>query len=82
MNKILSKAFKKATAGNYFGYCNGYYLFTYRKAHGGFCCYIGKRGQWLWSEGKFGRSMPTIRDVKEWAKHILTIATKTQPEQH
>lgn len=71
MNRNLSKAFKKTTAGNYFGYCNGYYLFTYRKPHGGWCCFIGRKGEWIWSEGKFTKSLPTIAAVKKWARFYV-----------
>jgi hypothetical protein len=61
-----SNVFRKTSAGNYFGYYRGYYIFTYKKAHGSWCCSIGKKGEWLWREGNFGRSLPTLKKVQSW----------------
>lgn len=64
--------FRKLNTGNYLGYYLGYYFFAYRKAHGGWCCRIGKRGEWLYSEGKHGSSLPTVKKLKWWVKEMLT----------
>ena len=68
MNKNFSKAFKKSKQGNYFGYCNGYYIFIYKRPHGRWCCRIGRKGKWFWQEGYFGTSLDTVSKAKQWAK--------------
>ena len=64
----LNKAFKKTKTGNYFGYCNGYYVFATKMPHNGWCCRIGRKGKWLWQEGYHGTSLPKLKDVKQWVK--------------
>jgi len=59
---------KKTTAGNYFFYYHGHYVFARRKPHGGFGCYIGKGGEWLHAEGNFAKSLKTVSDLKTWIK--------------
>lgn len=59
---------KKTKAGNRFGYYNGYYIFVYKRPHGCYCCRIGKKGEWLFGEGYFGTSLPTLRSVLIWIK--------------
>lgn len=71
MNKTLSKALKRTVAGNHFGYCNGYYVFIYRRPHGCWCCRIGKKGEWIYSEGYHGTSLKTVHAAKAWAKNKI-----------
>lgn len=68
MNSNLNKAFKKNSAGNYFGYYLGYYIFAFKRPHGRWSCRIGRKGEWLWSEGYFGTSLPNLSRVKDWIR--------------
>lgn len=68
MNKNFNKALKKTSAGNYFGYCHGYYIFIFKGMHGGYTARIGRKGKWIWSEGYHGTSLPKLADAKQWAK--------------
>ena len=69
----ISHAFKKTSAGNYFGYYKGYYVFTYRRPHGKWCCCIGKRGEWLCREGYFGTSLFNLNIAKRWAENAIWV---------
>jgi hypothetical protein len=62
---------RKLNTGNYFGWLKGYYLFIYRKPHGKWCCVIGKKGEWLFSEGAFGTYLNTVKKAKWWAKNKI-----------
>lgn len=59
---------RKLKTGNHFGYYNGYYISIFKRPHGGWCVFIGKKGKWIWSEGKFTTSLKTIKAAKQWAK--------------
>lgn len=59
---------KKTTAGNYFFYYHGYYVFARKMDHVGYGCYIGSRGRWLWGEGNMSKSLKTVSDLKTWIK--------------
>ena len=63
--------FKKTKAGNYFGYYKGHYVSTYRRPHGKWCCMIGRKGLWLYSEGYFGTSLSNLKKVKDWIKEKI-----------
>jgi len=78
MRRNFSKAFKKTTQGNYLGYYSGYYMFIFRRPHGKYCCIIGKRGEWLWSEGYHGTYLDTLTKAKQWAK-FKVVPSCTQP---
>lgn len=41
----FTKALKRTSKGNHFGYYNGYYIFIYRRLHGKWCCRIGRKGE-------------------------------------
>ena len=60
--------FKKTKAGNYFGYYKGYYVSTFRRPHGSWSCWIGKKGKWLYYEGYFNTSLTTLEKVKDWVE--------------
>lgn len=62
---------RKTTLGNYFGYYKGHYVFIYRRPHGKWCCRIGKGGEWLYSEGYHGTSLPTLIKARNWAKNKI-----------
>lgn len=59
--------FKKTTQSNYIGYYRGFYIFIYKRPHGKWCCRVGRKGNWLWSEGYFGTSLSTLKIAKKWA---------------
>ena len=65
--KIKFMNIKKTTAGNYFGYHKGHYLFIYKRPHGKWCCRIGRGGHWLFSEGYHGTFLRTLSKAKKWA---------------
>lgn len=69
-------AFKKTKAGNYFGYCRGYYVFIYKRPHGKWCCRIGRKGERLWQEGYLSTSLPKLQDAKQWAKFKIVPSCK------
>ena len=58
--------------GNKLGYYKGYYVFIYKRPHGKWCCCIGKKGEWLWSEGYFSSWITTISIAKKWAINQIT----------
>ena len=68
MNRNFNNAFKRTPRGNYFGYCNGYYIYTFKRPHGSWSCRIGRKGKWIWSEGYFGTSLKTLAMAKRWSK--------------
>jgi hypothetical protein len=66
MNTNINKAFKKTNTGNYFGYYLGFYIYTYKRPHGKWCCRIGRKGDWMYSEGYHGTYLSSLKKVKEW----------------
>lgn len=68
MNTNFDKSLKKTSAGNYFGYYMGYYVFAFKRPHGKWACRIGRKGKWLWTEGYHGTSLPNFSWVKSWVK--------------
>lgn len=71
MNRNINKAFNLTTAGNRFGYYLGYYIFTFKRPHGAWCCFIGRKGKYFISDGVHGSWMKNLRIVKAWAKDII-----------
>jgi hypothetical protein len=68
MNININKAFKKTAAGNYFGWYFGFYVFTFKRPHGKWCCRIGRNGEWLYAEGYHGTYFGSLKKVKDWVK--------------
>lgn len=66
--------FRKTSPNHYIGYIGRYYVVTYKRiyGHGAYTAYIGRGGEWLWIEGRFGSSLPDLNSVKRWAKTTIT----------
>jgi hypothetical protein len=64
----MDKAFRKTSQGNYFGYRNGFSIFTFKRPHGHWACIIRRRGMYVAAEGYFGTSLRDLNDVKKWVK--------------
>lgn len=58
--------FKKTKKGNYFGYYNGHYIFTYLRPHGHWACRIGKKGKWIFHEGYHTTYLKTLAKTERW----------------
>lgn len=68
--------FRYTSQGNIMGYYRGYYYFIYDRPHGKYCCRIGKKGEWLWSEGYFGTSLQTMNKAVRWAYNKINTNEK------
>lgn len=76
-NRNFNKGIRRLTTGNHFGYCNGYWIFIFRRPHGKWCVEIGKKKELIWREGYHGTSLRNIKAAKQWAKfHIVPSCTE------
>lgn len=56
----------KTTAGNYKCWYKGFYIFIFKRPHGGWAAFMEYRGIPITFNGFHTTSMPTLRDVKRW----------------
>lgn len=62
---------RKTIQGNYKCWHKGYYLFFFKRLHGGWCCII-RKNKVLWSlNGFHAKSMKNISDAKKWANEVI-----------
>lgn len=62
---------RKTSQGNYTGWYEGYYLYFFRRPHGGWCCFIRKKWKPVCGNGYFTQSLPTLKIAKQWAKENI-----------
>jgi hypothetical protein len=64
--------YRKLTTGNIAGRCGRYYIFIFKRPHGGYSACVWLPGSFVqWMNGYFAKSLPKLSDAKQWVKNKL-----------
>lgn len=74
---MKSVNYRKLSTGNYLGRSGNYYVFIFRRPHGGWCVSLSLGKATInthWAEGYFAKSLPTISKAKQWVKEKIPVS--------